>query len=217
MNQLKVTGFDFLWCSLYACAAFAIELLLVFIEGLIGFNADNYTVAQNIIHWIFTTVLWIAAGAIVILIGKKTTKFDIWKHREGLKGWQYAAILICFVVNIIMKYLDWEGFKVFIEWKSRGPLLFTFQYIYYIAEGFLISLVIVFGQMAFETWFKNEKIPYGGIILGLSWGMFHAITKGSLIIGFFSAVAGFLFGSAYLFTNKDYRKALPVITLLFIL
>ncbi len=64
-----------------------------------------------------------------------------------------------------------------------------FQYIYYLAEGFLISLVIVYGQKAFEKWFKNDKIPYGGIVLGLIWGLFHILTKGSVLVGIFSAVA----------------------------
>lgn len=58
---------------------------------------------------------------------------------------QYLAIVICFVVNIIAKYLDWGGFKVVLEWNARGSLLFVFQHIYYLAEGFLISLIIVFG------------------------------------------------------------------------
>ncbi len=217
MGEKKVTGFDYLWCALYACAAFAIELLVQYIEGKMGIDVKNFSTSQNIIHWVITTVLWIIAAIVVIFVGKKTTGFDIWEHRENLKEWQYIALLACFVVNIIAKYLDWNGFKVLIEWKSKTPLLFAFQYIYYLAEGFLISLVIVFGQMAFEKWFKNEKIPYGGIVLGLIWGLFHILTKGSLLVGIFSAVAGFLFGTAYMFTNKDYRKALPIITLLFIL
>ena len=217
MGEKKVTGFDFLWCALYACAAFAIELLSQFVEGKMGVDVSNYSASQNIIHWVITTVLWVIAGIIVIYIGKKTTNFDIWEHREKLKRWQYVALLVCLVVNIIAKYLDWNGFKVLIEWNSKEPILFIFQYIYYLAEGFLISLVIVYGQKAFEKWFKNDKIPYGGIVLGLIWGLFHILTKGSVLVGIFSAVAGFLFGTAYIFTNKDYRKALPIITLLFIL
>ena len=85
------------------------------------------------------------------------------------------------------------------------------------AEGFLISLVIVFGQLACEKWFKNEKLPYGGIILGLTWGLMHIFTKGSVGIGLLSAFGGFLFGAVYLLVNKDYRKALPIIALLFML
>lgn len=217
MKEKTVTGFDYLWCALYACAAFAIELLLVLIEGAFGIDTASYTVLQCIIHWIITIILWVAAGVLVIHIGKKTTGFDIWEHKAKIKGWQYAALAVCFITNIIAKYLDWNGFKILLEWKSRGPLLFVFQYLYYLAEGFLISLVIVFGQMAFEKWFKNQKIPYGGIILGLTWGLGHVFSKGSVWIGILSALGGFLFGTAYLFVNKDYRKALPIITLLFVL
>jgi hypothetical protein len=217
MEAKKVTGFDYLWCALYACAAFAIELLLVFVEGKLGLDMKNLTVSQSIIHWIVTVILWVAAGLLVIYIGKKTTGYDIWKPGEKMRAWQYIAIVVCFVVNIAAKYFDWNGFKVVKEWQSRGPLLFSFQYIYYMAEGFLISLVIVFGQLACEKWFKNEKLPYGGIILGLTWGLMHIFTKGSVGIGLLSAFGGFLFGAVYLLVNKDYRKALPIIALLFML
>lgn len=210
-------GFDYLWCALYACAAFAIELLLVFIEGNLGIDTSNYTASQNIVHWIITTVLWVAAGFLVICIGKKTTGFDIWEHREKIKTWQYFAICLTFVVNIIAKYLDWNGFKVLIEWNSKSPVLFIFQYLYYFAEGFLISLVIVFAQKAFEKWFVKEFIPYGGIVLGLVWGLAHIVSKGSVMVGIFAMLSGFLFGAAYLFVNRDYRKALPLVILLFIL
>lgn len=125
--------------------------------------------------------------------------------------------VVCFAINIVAKYLDWGGFKVVQEWNSNGPLLFVFQYIYYMAEGFLISLIIVFGQKACETWFRSEKIPYGGIILGLTWGLAHIYTKGSISIGLLTAFAGFLFGASYMLVNKDYRKALPIIILLFML
>jgi hypothetical protein len=55
----------------------------------------------------------------------------------------------------------------------------------------LISLIIVFGQKVCEKWFHNEKIPYGGIILGLTWGLVHTYTKGSLPIGLLSAAGGY--------------------------
>lgn len=211
MKERIGLGLDYLWCSLYACASFSIELLLVFVEGKFGINYGN------IVHWILTTVLWVAAGILVIFIAKKTTGFDIWKQRGKMKGWQYVAVIVTFVVNIVFKYFDWNGFKVLHEWNSNGPMLFVFQYIYYLAEGFLISLVIVYGQKAFEKWFQNETIPYGGIVLGLVWGLAHIISRGSIVVGILAMISGFLFGTAYLFVNKDYRKALPLIILLFIL
>lgn len=214
----KVTGFDYIWLALYAVAGFCFELLVVFVEQVIRIDINNCTTLQMIIHWIITIIAWVSIGILITKIGKKTTNFDIWQNKkEKLKFWQIIAIILCFVINITVKYIDWNGFKIIQEFQSRGALLFIFQYIYYIAEGFLISLVIVYGQKACENWFKKENIPYGGIVLGLTWGLGHILTKGSIIIGLLSAVAGILFGTVYLLVNRDYKKAFSIITLLFML
>lgn len=218
MENKKVTGFDYLWLALYTVAGFCFELLLVFIEQLIGIDINNCTSLQMIIHWIITIIAWALIGLLITKIGKKTINFDIWQNnKEKLKIWQIVAIILCFVINITVKYIDWNGFKIIQEFQSRGALLFIFQYLYYIAEGFLISLVIVYGQKACETWFKKENIPYGGIVLGLTWGLGHILSKGSITIGLLSAVAGILFGAVYLLVNRDYKKAFLIITLLFML
>lgn len=218
MNNKKATGFDYLWLTLYAVAGCCFELLLVFIEQAIGIDINNCTTLQMIIHWIITVIAWILIGLFITKIGKKTTNFDIWqKTKKKVELWQMAAIILCFVINTAVKYIDWNGFKAIQEFQSRGTLLFIFQYIYYIAEGFLISLIIVYGQKACETWFKKENIPYGGIVLGLTWGLGHILSKGSITIGLLSAFAGILFGAVYLLVNRDYKKAFPIITLLFML
>ena len=41
MENKKITGFDYLWCALYVCAAFALEFLLVFIEGIWGIDINH--------------------------------------------------------------------------------------------------------------------------------------------------------------------------------
>ena len=97
-------------------------------------------------------------------------------------------------LKIYASVLDWGGFKVYLEWKSHGTLLFIFQYIYYVFETLLFTLILVFAQLAFETWFKNRKIPYGGIVMGLTWGLAHIFTKGSLLIGLEGVAIGLLFG-----------------------
>ena len=218
MSNKKVIGFDYLWLALYAVAGFCFELLVVFIEQAIGININNGTKLQMIIHWTITIIAWVVIGLFIIKIGKKTTNFDIWQEtQKKMKLWQIVAIVLCFVINIVVKYIDWNGFKVIQEFQARGTLLFIFQYMYYIVEGFLISLIIVYGQKACETWFKKENIPYGGIILGLTWGLGHILSKGSITIGLLSVVAGILFGAVYLLVNRDYKKAFPIITLLFML
>lgn len=217
MKEKKITGFDYLWIALYACAVFAFELLLSVIENKMGVNFSAATTEQIICHWVVTTVVWSVLGFLVLWIGKKTTNFNIFEKTEPLGRKQYMLVLLCFIVIIIASYFDWGGYKPYMEFMNLGALKFIFQCIYYIAEGFLISIVIVYGQKACETWFHNDKIPFGGIILGLVWGLAHIFTKGSIWVGLLAAFGAFIMGSSYVFVNKDYRKALPIIILLFIL
>ena len=93
--------------------------------------------------------------------------------------------------------MDWGGSKLLIELQRNGALKFTFQYIYYLFEVVLFMLIIVYGQKAFEVWFKKVNIPYGGIVVALTWGMGHWFTKGSLAAGLYTAVGGFCFGVVY--------------------
>lgn len=80
-----------------------------------------------------------------------------------------------------------------------------------------MSLIIIFGQKACEKWFNNEVIPYGGIILALTWGIIHIVSKESILIGLISVCGGFLFGTVYLIVGKDYRKTLLLMFLMFVL
>lgn len=90
---------------------------------------------------------------------------------KTVKLWQWALVAAGAALKIYASVMDWGGFKVYLEWKSYGTLLFIFQYIYYVFETLLFTLILVFAQLAFETWFKNRKIPYGGIVMGLTWGL----------------------------------------------
>lgn len=214
----KITGADFLGLALYAFAGVGLELLLVgVIDPLFGVSMETYTTAQSIVHWILTCLIWFAVGVFLIRLAKQRYDFDLFKKANPLKAWQYAVIIVCFTVTILVSYLSWDGFKVILEFQHNGALLFVFQYIYYVFEAFLFSLIIIFGQKACELWFKNENIPYGGIILGLTWGLGHIFSKGSISIGLLGMVVGFFYGAVYLLVNRDYKKALPIITLMFIL
>ena len=219
MNKSKnITGFDFLWLALYTTAAFLFELLLVTVEGFWGISIYHATKFQMIAHWIVTSLGWFGFGFGIIALAKKQTGFDLLKtEKKTVSVWQWLAIVLSFILIILVQYWDWKGFKILLEFQHLGWLKFLFQYIYYAAESFLISLVLVFGQKAFETWFKNDKIPYGGILLGLTWGLMHILSKGGVLTGILTCLAGFLFGSVYLLVNKDYKKTLVIVTCLFML
>lgn len=216
--EKRVTGADYLYLALYAFAGIGLELILVgVIEPIFGVSLETYTTLQNIIHWVVTCIIWLIVGMFLIRFANRKYDFDLWEHQCQLTIWQYLGILICLCVSIISHYADWGGFKFVLEFQQLGILKFAFQYTYYLFEAFLISLIIIFGQKAFEKWIGNVNVPYGGIILALTWGLMHTVSKGSISVGLLSAFGGFLYGSAYLVVGKDYRKALPLMCLMFIL
>lgn len=214
----KITGADYLYLALYAFAGIGLELILVgVIEPIFGISLETYTTAQHMIHWIVICIVWLIVWAFLIGLAKKKYGFNVWECQSKLKAWQYLGITICLVVSVVSHYMDWGGFKPLLEFQKLGALKFIFQYIYYLFEAFLFSLIIIFGQKACEKWFNNEAIPYGGIVLALTWGLMHIVSKGSISVGLLSAFGGFLYGAAYLIVGKDYRKALPLMCLMFIL
>ena len=110
---------------------------------------------------------------------------------------------------------EYEGFIE--KYNSQAPILFLFQYIYYLFESVLITLLIAFGQRSGEVFFKKDNIPWGGILCGLTWGLAHIGSKDiltGLILCLFSSV---FYGVVYLCMNKDIRYSYPLIAVMFIL
>ena len=97
MNKKAVSGFDYLWCALYACAGFAFELLLVQIEKCMGINIGEYKAAQNIIHWLITTVGWVAIGLLVGIANKHDFVIGVLAHS--------GAKLLVFVASNLTGFL----------------------------------------------------------------------------------------------------------------
>ncbi|MBO5303174.1 MAG: hypothetical protein J6A92_03905 [Lachnospiraceae bacterium] len=133
-----------------------------------------------------------------------------------MKNWQWVAVACFVILTLAISYADWNGSKVWIEFQANGWLKFIFQYIYYIFETALVLLILIFGQKACELWFHNTKIPYGGIIVALTWGIAHFFTK-DYMTGVLSMISGFAFGSVYLLTNRDVRKAYWLLFAMFVL
>lgn len=214
----KITGADYLYLALYAFAGIGLELVLVgVVEPIFGLSIDTYTTVNHIIHWVVISIIWLLVGSFLIILAGKKYDFNLWENKNKLKGWQYIGIASCLIVSVASHYFDWEGFKPILELQRLGTIKFVFQYIYYFFEVFLITQIVIFGQKACEKWFRNERIPYGGIVLALTWGLMHIASKGSVAVGVLTAMNGFLYGAAYLVVGKDYRKALPLMYLMFAL
>ncbi len=203
---------------LYVILGLFLEVAVLLCEGLIygHTNVFEYTVLQNVIHWMITCALWGTTVFFVIKHAKNKYGFDLLKKSEKMKTWQWLVVFACIVFSVFVSYISWDGFKVVKEFNNLGLVKFIFQYIYYIFETMLFTLIIVFGQKACELIFKNDKIPYGGIVVALTWGLSHIFTKGDLMVGLASALVGFIFGAVYLLVNKDIIKTLIILYIIFV-
>ena len=217
-GKKKITGMDYLGLGLYAFGGLGMEVVYAYLlePVLYGAQMQEWTPAQTIMHWILTCITW---GLFAfVLIRRSGTKYQFPLTNKGDRmSFKRIGLCILFIAAAFaVDYMDWGGFKVYLEYVRRGPLLFTFQYIYYAFETMLFLLIIVFGQKACETWFHKDRIPFGGIICGLTWGLAHLFTK-DVMTGLLGILLGVALGSVYLIVNRDLRKAYVVMFLMFVL
>lgn len=214
----KVSGMNYFSLAVLAFASIGLEVLLAFgIEPMIyGSPMNEWTDLQNIIHWLATCILWGTASGYLIHYAKKKFDFDLFQKGNKMAVWQWALVAVFVIGSLILSYFDWNGSKVIKEFIANGPVKFIFQYIYYFFETMLVMLILVFGQNAFEMWFHKRNIPYGGIIVAITWGIGHFLTK-DITTGIVTVISGLAFGSVYLLVNRDIRKAYPILWMMFVL
>ncbi len=214
----RLTGRACAGMALAAFAALGLEAVLAFgIETpLYGAALRDWTTAQNLLHWTLTCTLWGAACWALCRRSKRRYGFDLLRRGEPMRVWQWAVVAILVTGSLVLSYIDWNGSKVLREWYANGALKFVFQYIYYTFETALLLLILIFGQTALELWLHRNKLPYGGMIAALTWGLGHIFTK-DLWTGLVCMVSALAFGSVYLLTNRDVRKAYPIVWLMFVL
>lgn len=217
-TKSEVKGSDFLGLALYAFTGLGMEVIYAyFLEPILyGTSMESWSTGQTISHWILTCITWGIFAYVLIRKAEGKYQFPIMAKGNVMHLWQWGLCLLFLVLAFGMDYVDWGGFKVYLEFVRRGPLLFVFQYIYYAFETMLFLLIIVFGQKACEVWFQRTNIPYGGIICGFTWGLAHVFTK-NLLTGLLGLVLGFAMGGVYLLVNRDLRKAYIVLFLMFVL
>ncbi len=219
VSEKKVKGMDYIWLALTAFGGLGMEMLYAYLlEPMIyGTQMKDWATWQSILHWIITCITWAFMAWYTVKSAKKDCGFNLFEKSEPIKLWQWIATAGCAAICLVSTYLDWGGSKLLIEFQRKGALKFTFQYIYYLFEVVLFMLIIVFGQKAFEVWFKKANIPYGGIVVALTWGMAHWLTKGELAAGLSTAFEGFCFGVVYLLLNRNIKWTYVALCIMFIL
>lgn len=214
----EVSGGKYMQLALLAVVGFCMEFVLAFmLEPLIfGVSLNDYSTSQYIAHWIATCILWGIVGWRLIVTAKHKYQFKVLEKGNRMVWWQWAIIVVCITASITVSYHNWGGFKLIKEFTNLGLLKFIFQYIYYLFETMLVTLILVFSQKAFEKWFHKVYIPYGGVLLALTWGIGHFVSK-DVLTAILCLIVSFAYGSLYLLSNRDVLKTYLFVSIMFIL
>lgn len=200
-----------LWLSLFSFGAFMLEYFSIFVIESILMHVDiwNYTANSKSVHCIIMAFMWAVVIAGILLFSKKYLHFPAREHKEekiSLKNW--IITFVCLIGCKILTFIDWHTLKVVGEVQGKNTYQFCAQYLYYVFEVILIVLIIIYGQKAFETLLKKEiPIPFGGIILAVTWGAFHFVSRGvglEIWNGISTMIFSILSGVMYLRLNRKW-------------
>lgn len=210
MMKKENTAMDYLGYALYAFGGLGIEILLMMLEtSLWGISSGNWTMTQNILHWSVTCAIW---GVLAFLLSK-----HIPKQHSKIEPVNVILVALMMLVSIAYTSIVWQGLKPVLEFTSQGLPKFIVQYIYYAFESILIVWIIIFAQMFFEKLIgKKTKIPVGGMILALTWGLIHILTQ-DIHTGMYACIQACLFGFVYLILHRRVKLSYVAIMFMFML
>ena len=137
-------------------------------------------------------------------------------HSVRHKWQMILGIALPILLAVLWSCLN--GGPGFYKYYTIFPIkMFVYQYVYYIFEMLLAGLIISLSQKAFDGILgKSSNIPWGGLVLGLSWGLIHYLTKGSLFFALFAFVIAIIFGVIFNLVGKDLKKTWPLMYLVFV-
>ena len=195
-----------------------LDLLLDWIEGKI-YGVDDllqlYTSEQMIRHWQIIILVWIVVSLTVIILSKRKCQYDVFKPQRNSRIWQMVCGIALPLLFVVVLSFIMGGYGLIRNYKTLPHNTFVYQYIYYIFEMLLSGLIICLSQKVFDNVKKKDcQMPWGGVILGLSWGLCHILTK-NFAVGLFSFVLAIVFGLIHNWLGKDLKWTWPVLFLTF--
>ncbi len=84
-----------------------------------------------------------------------------------------------------------------------GPIDTILQYVYYVFEGLVMIWIVDSFQTVGEKIFQKPRIPWGGIALGLLWGVSHVFGKGWFTALTWAFPFGIAIGVCYIMDKKN--------------
>ena len=213
----KVNCWKFFWLAMYAFLGLGLEIVILVGEMQVyGISLDQMSKGQNIVHWVLTCLAWGTMTYALLNCSKKKYGFDSFNESQIPERRNVIVAAILVILLIIEATFAWKGLKPYKEFRGKGILLFCIQYIYYLFETALFVQIIIYGQKFGDMIFKKENIPWGGIMLALTWGIAHVFTQ-DLFTGIETLFCAVIYGIIYLVLKKNLKWSYLLIAIAFMI
>lgn len=236
MKDNKVQAKKYIGSSFLAFGLFGLEIIIMVIEQLIYGDAKFFANSFNAcaLHWVITCIVWFIGGFLLCKSSKKVG-FDILRSgRKPINKKVVIAVVILLTTVIIKTLINHKGesityvsiiksIKPITEYNglikmfpNNGIMAVTLQHIYYAFEVMLIVLSMVFATMAGNKLVKKLNIPWGGLFVGLTWGLMHILTQ-SVFTGIVAFIGAIIYGVIYLIVDKNVIYTYVFVFIMFVL
>lgn len=146
--------------------------------------------------------------AVPLLVERKIPVEHKKKHNFKSALWAIMVALAVIILKMVFQKQETPKFiseyAAFIQTSGYiGMIGATLQHLYYFAEMVLCCYMLRTFQKAGEELFGFKKIPYGGIVLGVLWGLvIHTISK-DVSVGLYMLILSIVWGVVYLIADKN--------------
>lgn len=222
MERKPRTAGDDLSAALLVFAVFAWELLvLVAGDPLLA----QGTTDVGIWHQLITAAGWGAGGLLALWAANRTGVVADLRARQPrdplatrlvvVVGAVLLAIGVRTVASGEIKIIGEVG--TVLADRSDAPILaILVLLVYYLTEALVIVMLILFAQRAGVRRFGHARIPWGGLLLALTWGVMHCFLQGPAA-GIYAIFASVLYGVIVVYGPNRIVPLLIVVAAAFII
>lgn len=176
-------------------------------------------------HWTFVIIIWGLTFYFMSRWIKRNGREHLIqvKWTKNIMKWALYAIIASVLLSLLEQLIEPtrlpQIYREYLSFKNAhgemGFVVSLFQNVYYIFETLMVVLLVILMQLAGETWFKKQSIPWGSIGLAITWGIAH-LTHGGIATLWISLFA-LLAGTFYVICKRHILPSYIFILLIFVI
>lgn len=206
VKRTKQKKQDLLSVALWVFLALSMDIV---VHMIVSNLMQDGTLLRDIVGKSITTIIWLITIIIVCRYNKKNNIFSIKSSKKNIVNMLlYVGVAITIIiVNILLKGLGtiqlFHEFTLYTgKYSTPGIIVFIIQILYYFCEAALAIFIVIFGQAWGEKKYGKPVIPFGGIVMAITWGAIHFLSK-DVIVGFYGMGISLLIGTGYIAIKKN--------------